>query len=206
MRRFTLQRTVEIYDNDYLPVYRNDLKDCGIKLVTRPCNTSGKISQHTFVLMYLLDNIGVVVSKRELTEQYEKISGKKTNDLQAARHLGTQSGYDITNSRGGIKGYCLNSLSPKDGFIFDRREIVMTKSEWISLKLEYENKCATCADEQGKPTRYDKSKICKLQMGHMNPKKALTLDNTIPHCEECNSVYKDKWIFNKLGKVLRETN
>jgi hypothetical protein len=152
--------------------------------------------------MYLLDNIGKVVSKGELTDEYEKISGKKTNDLQSARHLGTQYGYDIINSRGGIKGYCLNSLTPKDGFIFDRRKIDMSKIGWTSLKLEYDNKCATCADEEGDFTRYDKSKVCKLQMGHMNPKKPLTLDNTIPQCEECNSQYKDKWVFNKYGRVV----
>ena len=202
MEGFSLERAVEIYDNDYLPTYRKNLESCGIKLITRPCLKSGKISQSSFVLLYLLDNIGDIISKGELTEKYQEISGKRTNDLQSARHLGTQSGYDITNSRGGIKGYCLNSLLPKDGFISNRREVAMDNDEWQLLKSEYDNRCATCGDEEGKPTRYDKSKICRLQMGHMNPKKSLTLNNTIPHCEECNTQYKDEWVFNKLGRVV----
>ena len=49
------------------------------------------------------------------------------------------------------------------------------------------------------------NKTTKLEKGHMNPKLPLTLGNTIPHCSECNSQYKDKFIFNKLGRIIGTT-
>jgi hypothetical protein len=194
-----MKKYIKLYNEIYFPLFCKNLKKHGVKKISCPTNT--KISQSSFVLLYLIENLGKVVSKKELTEKYIQLTGIKTNDLQAGRHLGTQHGYDITNSRGGIDGYKLNSLNVRKGFISNRRNVEMTDGEWENLKNQYNYKCATCGDIENKPTRYDIRKICKLQMGHMNPNKPLTLDNTIPQCADCNSQYKNKYQFNKYGRI-----
>lgn len=201
MKHPTFTELQELYDLVYLPAYNDTLKNDGIKKLNR-LDSPENMTQSTFVLMYLLYYIGQVVSKKELTEAYTAISGKRTNDLQVARHIGTQLGYDVTNSRGGINGYRLNSLNKKPGFFSTRRNVEVTDLEWEQIKEDYDYCCATCGDQENYPTRYDSSKISKLQMGHINPNKSLTLDNIIPQCQECNTQYKDKFIFNKYGRVI----
>ena len=199
-RKMNIIDYIKIYDEVYLPSYEK-MTDLGIKKISRP-SKDGRISQKTFGLLYLITKINEVVSKEEVTKEWVALTGIKTNDFQSLRHLGTQDGYDITNNRGGIGGYRLNSLSPKSGFIPERRNIEMIEDEWNSLKNQYDNKCAGCGDKEGDVTRYDRTIICKLEMGHMNPSKSLTLDNTIPQCEVCNRQYKNKYIFNKYGRVI----
>jgi len=189
----------------YLKGYEdNDLGNCGVKLLTKP-KSNTKITQNTFALLYLLKKSGEVVSKEEITQAYHDFTGVKTNDFQACRHLATQCGYDITNSGGGINGYRLNGLNVREGFIPNRRKVEITAEGWEKIKNDYQYKCASCGDLEGHPTRYDIRKICKLAMGHMDPKKGLTEDNIIPQCLECNALYKDKFVFNKRGKVLHST-
>lgn len=199
-----MKKYIKLYKEVYLPAYSKNLEKYGVKKIS--CPTATKISQSSFVLLYLIENLGKVVSKNELTQKYTQLTGIKTNDLQSGRHLGTQHGYDITNSRGGIDGYKLNSLKVRKGFISNRRNVEMTDLEWEKLKKQYDYRCATCGDTENKSTRYDERKICKLQMGHMNPNKPLTLDNTIPQCAECNSQYKDKYHFNKYGRITKVNN
>lgn len=199
----TYSEYIKLYDEVYLPAYEK-LITFGVKKVTRP--TENSITQKTFGLLYLIKKINQVVSKEEITNEWFKLTNIQTNDFQSLRHLGTQDGYDITNNRGGINGYRLNSLESRMGFIQDRRNVEISNEEWDKLKLEYDLKCATCGDKEGEPTRYDKTINCKLQMGHMNPRKGLTLDNIIPQCSICNSQYKDKFIFNKYGRVTKSVD
>lgn len=199
--KIMIDELIKLYDNIYIKEYDTNLKEFGVKKISRP--DLNKISQASFVLLYLLKYMGNVISKKELTEQYQLVSNINTNDLQSGRHLGTQFGYDIINSRGNINGYCLKSLNVRGGFLPSRRDVDMTNLEWENLKKDYKYKCATCGDSEDEATRYDGNKICKLEMGHMNPHKSLTLSNTIPQCSECNSQYKDKFIFNKLGRIIR---
>jgi hypothetical protein len=99
----------------------------------------------------------------------------------------------------------LKSLNPRKGYIPTRRNVKFNKGEWEQLKKNYNYSCATCNNTENEPDRYDENKITKLEKGHMNPKLPLTLGNTIPHCSECNSQYKDKFIFNKLGRIIGTT-
>lgn len=189
---------IKIYDEVYLPAF-DKIKDSGVKKITRP--TESSISQKTFGLLYLINKMNEVVSKEEITQEWIKLTGIKTNDFQSIRHLGTQDGYNITNNRGGISGYRLNSLDVREGFIPQRRSVEITAEEWVNIKNQYDHRCATCGDKEGEPQRYDRTTICSLQMGHMDPRKSLTSDNIIPHCSLCNGQYKDKFIFNKYGRV-----
>jgi hypothetical protein len=190
---------IQIYDEVYLPSFEK-IKDSGVKKISRP--TDKTISQKSFGLLFLIKRINEIITKEEITKEWVELTGIKTNDFQCIRHLGTQDGYDITNNRGGITGYRLNSLGVRDGFIPQRRKIEITTKDWELIKNQYDNRCATCGDEEGKPQRYDRTTICFLQMGHMDPRKSITSDNVIPHCAICNSQYKDKFIFNRYGRVI----
>lgn len=189
---------IKIYDEVYLPAFEK-ISDFGVKKITRP--TESSISQKTFALLYLINKINEVVSKEEITKEWVNLTGIQTNDFQSVRHLGTQDGYNITNNRGGISGYRLNDLNVREGFIPQRRNVEITKEDWEIIKSQYDNRCATCGDKEGQPQRYDRTTICSLQMGHMDPRKSLTSDNIIPHCSTCNAQYKDKFVFNKYGRV-----
>ena len=189
---------IKIYDEIYLPAF-DKISESGVKKISRPSESS--ISQKTFGLLYLINKIDEVVTKEEITKEWVNLTGIKTNDFQSLRHLGTQDGYDITNNRGGISGYRLNSLNVRGGFIPQRRNVEITTEDWTLIKEQYENRCATCGDKEGESQRYDKTTICSLQMGHMDPRKSITMDNVIPHCSLCNAQYKDKFVFNKYGRV-----
>ena len=76
---------------------------------------------------------------------------------------------------------------------------------FAELKLAYGCKCATCGIEEGKKD-FRNEEIVVLQQGHMNPRKPLTLDNTIPQCQYCNQTYKDYFTFNEHGRVVAVNN
>lgn len=48
--------------------------------------------------------------------------------------------------------------------------------------------------------------IVVLQQGHMDPRKPLTLDNTIPQCQYCNQTYQEDFMFNEYGRVVAINN
>lgn len=39
-------------------------------------------------------------------------------------------------------------------------------------------------------------------MGHMNPIRALEFGNIIPQCQVCNRPDRDRWIYDKTGRVI----
>ena len=47
-----------------------------------------------------------------------------------------------------------------------------------------------------------KNEITKLQAGHINPSKPLELGNIIPQCQVCNRPDRDRWIYDKTGRVI----
>lgn len=55
---------------------------------------------------------------------------------------------------------------------------------------------------EGKPHHIRKNEITKLQMGHMNPAKHLEFGNIIPQCQVCNRPDRDRWIYDKTGRVI----
>ena len=68
------------------------------------------------------------------------------------------------------------------------------------LKYVYDCRHATCGLEEGK-VDWITGKRVKIQQGHMDPRKSLTIDNTIPQCEYCNQTYQDYFRFDENGRV-----
>jgi predicted restriction endonuclease len=98
-----------------------------------------------------------------------------------------------------LNGYC---LVDKTYIIKEKRDSeLLTESVWLSIKQEYNYKCACCGCSEGdEMTRANG--ICKLEKGHMDPDLPLTSDNTIPQCPYCNGSSKDKRKFNKKGDTI----
>ena len=42
----------------------------------------------------------------------------------------------------------------------------------------------------------------ELQKGHMNPSKPLHAGNIIPQCQICNRADRNRWIYDKTGRVI----
>ena len=43
-------------------------------------------------------------------------------------------------------------------------------------------------------------------MGHKDPTKQLTIDNTIPQCEKCNRPDRNYFIYDNKGRVIKIAN
>ena len=73
---------------------------------------------------------------------------------------------------------------------------------WESdLKAEYDNSCASCGTKENEPHRYFKRKVV-LEKGHMDPRKDMSMGNIIPQCNFCNKHYGNKYVFDRMGRVV----
>jgi len=162
------------------------------------------------VLVALAKFAGEPVTKSDLTA-YVRTYYPETNDVQQARHLGRQQGWYIASGRRGDIGieleadeYCLVSLEdcyPEWAGTNGHRS-ARPAGSFDDLKAQYGNRCATCGSEEGKKNFINRSVLTRIQQGHMDPRRPLTLDNCIPQCQECNQAYTDKFIFDGHGRVV----
>lgn len=198
----------------------NDLQDCHNKSLSKfdvklPNLVWGKsFSMDAITLCILYKYFQKPISKSVLSELMGNFLNKKINDVQQARHLGRQKGwYIVTGSRGDIipdgldinlkdGDYCLISIdTPYPTKQFEHR-LSSTTLDFNSLKLEYNDRCATCGSPEGQINFKNPSRITQLQMGHMNPNEPLLPGNIIPQCDECNQSYRDWFVFDVTGKII----
>lgn len=200
MKKLELHEIGPLYKR-YEKAYNRYLKESGVRFVKY---TPNKISQALWALMFMLKYENEVVTKEELTEGWNS-NFKPTNDFQSGRHLGLQFGYNAENNTSGIPGYRLLSLTePHPSFISNRRTEYFDDSEWESEKNKWDYRCLSCGAKEGEKHYKHKTLIVKLQKGHCDPSKPLTMDNTFPQCNYCNQHYKDKFIFDKRGNVKQQ--
>lgn len=171
---------------------------------------SGQFSKDALVLIYLAQNYPNTraISKAELTE-FIRAFYPEVSDVQQARHLSKQKGYYIISGTRGDIGekipagfYKLISLEkPYPAYKADRRE-GMNSTDFENLKKAYDYRCATCGSKENEAHLIRKNEKVKLQMGHMNPAKPLEFGNIIPQCQVCNRPDRDRWIYDKTGRVI----
>jgi hypothetical protein len=197
---------------EYSSLYESLSKIVGEKLpdLSMPSKfRNGLPTKDALVLVYLFKHMGKPISKSELTSVVRAFH-PETNDVQQARHLGKQKGfYIISSTRGdlgiaaGVSSYSLKTLeSAYPGFSVSRRS---GELDFEALKLEYENRCATCGSPEGQRNFLNRSQITKLEEGHIDPRKPLDMNNCIPQCSICNRAYRDWFIFDDKGRV-RDVN
>ncbi len=136
---------------------------------------------------------------------------------QQVRHIGTQCYWYVLNKGAKVpdtdeivpSGYnylvSIEMPNPKAVRMALKRASRSSARTFQELKYVYDNKCATCGLEEGK-IDWRTGKKVKLQQGHMDPRKNLTLDNTIPQCEYCNQTYLDYFRFDENGRVIAVNN
>lgn len=192
-------KLIEEYYNTYLKQFEMKLPPL--------FNSRGEYTKDTLVLIKLAQGYPntKVVSKEELTSFMRKFYPEVV-DVQQARHLGMQKGWFIASGTRGDssvpKGsYKLLTLEkPYPAFCVDRRDGF--KGDFEAIKKEYNFRCATCGSKEGQEHHFRKGVIVHLQEGHMNPCKPLEEGNIIPQCQICNRPDRNKWIFDKSGRVI----
>lgn len=189
--------------------YEKYLKNFQVKAVNLR-DKSGKYTKDALVLVYLAKDYPHTrtISKAELTEFVRKFY-PKVSDVQQARHLSKQSGYYIiSETRGDIgeqipSGYykLIDLTRPYPSFKSNRRKGIHFL-DFEELKKEYHYKCATCGSIEGQAHNIRTHELTKLQVGHMDPTLPLKPGNVIPQCQVCNRPDRDRWIYDKTGRVV----
>jgi len=198
MKSLEFNELDELYSK-YEEHYNTFLIQHGVKFIKF---NKEKITQSLYAILFLLKYENEIVSKKELTDGWNSL-GNPTNDFQITRHLGMQYGYFIEKSGSKIFGwYRLVTLkSPHPSFVANRRNQTFTESEWEDLKKHYDYRCQSCGAIEGEYHYKDQTLIVRIEKGHCNPYKELTLDNVFPQCNYCNQIYKNKFVFDKRGNV-----
>ena len=206
--------------------YEIYLKNYGVKKVWKDLSKSiDEMSDEEFInylnvrelqLIFLCKHIQCFVHK-DLVSKFVRKYKHDANLDQQVRHLGTQSLWYVLNKGAKVpdkdeivpSGYnylaSIETPNPKAVAIALKRSGRLAARSFEDLKLVYENKCATCGIKEGQKDSRN-SLIVALQQGHMNPRKALTLDNIIPQCQYCNQQYLDYFCFNEHGRVVAVNN
>lgn len=150
-------------------MYEKYLKKYGVK----PINLYDKNNNYTkdaLTLIYLAKDYPntKAISKQELTDFIRQFY-PETNDVQQARHLSKQKGYNIiSGTRGDINekipaGYykLIDLQNPYKSYKANRRKGIQSES-FEELKKEYNYRCATCGSREGELHYIRKNEITKL--------------------------------------------
>jgi hypothetical protein len=201
-----------IYDNfETLKEYHGKyLFNLGITL-PKLKKSNNQYVKKSLVLAYLVDGYPNTkeVTKSELTAFIKQFYPDIT-DVQQARHLGRQDGWNILSGRRGditkeiIARDSYKLVSLKNGYLDSNihRKSVVADDDWVKLKQEYNYRCCSCGSKEGAVNYVNRSVRTQLQKGHMNPTMELVKGNIIPQCQECNRGDKNHWIYNERGRVV----
>lgn len=192
--------------------WESNLKDKGVKLSSLK-KSNGSYTLNALVLIYLYVNIRKSISKEEITAFLQNL-GYPVIDMQQARHLSQQDGwYIISGQRGDSEcrkynvaagEYMLITLDePYPQFNSIRRAEYYSPQSWEDLKAHYGNRCVSCGSEEGKNNLLYQNSITRLEQGHKDPGKPLTIDNIIPQCQFCNGASQNLFVFDNKGRVIK---
>ena len=167
-------------------------------------------------LIFLCKYMKCFVHKDLISAFVQKYKPNQAADQQV-RHLGSQYYWYVLNKGSTVPdtdekvpsgyNYLVSIEIPNPKAVADvmKRTGRLAAKSFSDLKYAYGCKCATCGIEEGKKDPRNEE-IVSLQQGHMNPREALTLENTIPQCQYCNQTYKDYFMFNEHGRVIAVNN
>jgi hypothetical protein len=150
-------------------------------------------------LILLRRHMGEAVEKNEIGRFVQRFLPTASLDQQC-RHW-KSDGWNV-QGRNGHDGrgqklpsgyYCLGGLTPSPEFMAKRtRELGrFAARDWESLQAAYGSCCGMCG-----------AKGQKLEKGHMDPRKPLTLENTIPLCVSCNRFQESRFVVNEQGRPV----
>lgn len=186
-------------------LHKTHLESLGINMPKLISKKNNKYVIDSLTLVYLYKHRDRTVTKKELTNFIRQFY-PEINDVQQARHLSTQKGWNIVKS-GELKNCFYKAddfTKPCTHWINGRRDD--TIEDWDGLKKSYGHRCACCGSKENEPHFKFPSDITRLEKGHMDPTKSLSIDNTIPQCYHCNRVYRNKFIFDERGFIKKQIN
>lgn len=197
-------------------IFRQIEKDFEKNLKEHKVKLPGYNTNYYFQLVFLYKNKGKFIHKDVVSEFVKTMNTKAGSDCQV-RQL-AQQGWYVLVKNDEVPGTTLKTPSgyhtlfttdeakPSYLLALDKRKSRLEAKTFEELKKIYNNKCATCGAVEGKKHPREINKIVVLQQGHMNPRKELTIQNSIPQCESCNGTYKNYFIFNKNGRIISISN
>lgn len=202
-------KEIEIVYNEVKDFHAKYLASKGVSL-PKLKNNDGTYTKDALVLVRLAKDYPntKIISKQEITD-FVKNFDPNVNDVQQARHLSMQKGWNILSSTRGdtlAENFPKNSYklidleTPYPAFAQERREGF--SGDWEELKKKYHNRCATCGSEEGKEHLFRSGVTTKLQQGHLDPKKPLQDGNIFPQCQICNRGDRNRWVYDKTGRVI----
>lgn len=204
--------------------YNNNLKVYGVKALWNEGSQGMQITNKEIknfndkelqmIFLYKYKNCFV---HKDLVSEFVRNYKKNAGLDQQVRHLGTQCYWNVLNKGARVpdtdeivpSGYnylvSIETPNPKAVKMTLKRANRNSAINFEQLKYVYDNRCATCGLEEGK-VDWRTGKKVKLQQGHMDPRKELNLENTIPQCEYCNQTYQDYFRFDENGRVIAVNN
>lgn len=187
-------------------VHETYLKDKGIKLPN--LKKGEKYVQEALCLVLLFAYPLKRISINDISNWVASVIGSdKHQGTIQVRHLSSQKGWNILNknetwnniNNDADSHILIDFTKPKEGFSIQKRKVEITDEEFEIIKKNYHHCCATCGQKEGDFYKNNPNKKIKLEKGHRNPLLPLNIDNTIPHCEDCNQLYKNDFCFDKKG-------
>lgn len=204
--------------------YKNNLKAYGVKALWNEVFQDMQVTNEDIknfndkelqmIFLYKYRNCFV---HKDLVSEFVRNYKANAGLDQQVRHLGTQCYWYVLNKGARVpdtdetvpSGYnylvSIETPNPKAVRMALKRANRNSAVNFEQLKYVYDNRCATCGLEEGK-IDWRTGKKVKLQQGHMDPRKDLDLNNTIPQCEYCNQTYQDYFRFDENGRVIAVNN
>ena len=192
--------------SDYHKKY---LKSHGVKL-PKLYTKENNFTKDALVLVYLAYDYPKTrkVTKEELTK-FIRTYYPDVNDVQQARHLGSQHGWWIISGgrdnivvklkRGEYQLYTLEQPYPN----FNKGHRISYIDDWETIKKNYSFRCATCGSLENQPHYHWSATKTKLQKSHKDPNKPLIAGNIIPQCQKCNRADRNRWVYDDKGRVIK---
>lgn len=201
MSQEEIEQWYTILENEH----QNHLNTYGVFLPKRG-------SSNALWLVFLRKHIGKLVHKDTISEFVQSVNPTAGKDQQV-RHLASKGWY-VLNKGDKILGkdevipsgyhVLITTENPKPNFLWKalKRAGRISAKSFEQLKATYGFRCVTCGSQEDKPHLFEQNQKTRLQQGHMNPHKSLSLENSIPQCQICNQAYQDDFVFNEKGRVV----
>jgi hypothetical protein len=162
------------------------------------------------MLVFFASRVGMVATKEELL-QFLRQHRCTSNDPQP-RHMGMQMGLNFLVN-GCFHPKLKRELRRGEYCLLDLRKAhpareMMHRSKALEfsfdrLKQMYDLRCACCGSRENEKHFKNALLVTKLERGHCDPSKPLSMSNCIPMCNMCNMVYKNNAVLNARGFVVQ---
>ena len=182
---------------EVMKLYDRNLKRYGVSLPA-----DGTVQQLWLSVLYL--HRDEELHKRTIAKAVMEYRPKLSGDQQV-RHLKRVGWRDVSHRRGWHR---IDFSGPDPDWLVRQHRAGgdIPSESWEEVKIRYRHRCAWCNTKEGDPQPYNSVPV-KLQQGHKDPHRPLTVDNMIPLCQYHNQAIQDKLVLNAQGfpKALGST-